>query len=45
MEIVIALIAFFGLVATWFALPASPRTRIAEATHTATTTETLARAA
>jgi hypothetical protein len=43
-DIVIALIAFFALVATWFALPASPRTAVADAQTTATT-ETLARAA
>jgi len=43
-DIVIAMIAFFGLVATWFALPASPRTRATDAQTTATT-ETLARAA
>lgn len=44
MDIVIAMIAFFGLVATWFALPASPRTAVADVPPTSTT-ETLAQAA
>ena len=43
MDIVIAMIAFFALVASWFVLPASPRVAGAETKTTAA--EALAQAA
>ena len=45
MDIVVAMIAFFALVASWFVLPSSPRTPTVSETKTATATEALARAA
>ena len=34
MDIVIAMIAFLGLVGSWFVLPSSPPARAAATTHT-----------
>jgi hypothetical protein len=44
-DIVFALIAFFALVATWFVLPAAPRTAKLETAQQTTHAETLAPAA
>jgi hypothetical protein len=44
-DIVFALIAFFALVATWFVLPATPRTTKLETAQQSAHAETLAPAA